>query len=360
MIEHTEKNNLVASKNIWRQIISLPPYIFNVDTIGKEFNMIKDLIELQKDFVNMRFGMFIHFNSATFQFAKGEIADWEYGYENNDLPRQAPFNPKDWNPNKLDCRQWARAAKSAKMEFAALTTKHHEGFDLWPSTYTEHSVKNGTIKTDVLKEYLTAFREEGIVAGIYFSMLDLHHQIGRKKCTSEDKQFIKNQLTELLTKYGEIPFIICDGWQAHWGGPSYVNLPFKEINALVKSLQPNCLLMNISCESNLNHTDIVFYENAAGQEVEANFEGPGASCNILTKHWFWRAEDTESQLKPACWALDMIKEVNEKNVTFILNGSPNQHGQLDSNILERFSEIGARYQKKAELLEVPKNWLVRK
>jgi alpha-L-fucosidase len=322
--------------------------------------MKKNLLELQKNFVNMRFGMFIHFNSATYQFATGEIADWEYEHENNDLPRQFPFNPKDWNPDRLDCCQWARAARSAGMEFAALTVKHHEGFDLWPSTYTEHSVKNGLVKTDVVKEYLTAFREEGIIAGIYFSMLDLHHQIGRKKCTPEDKQLIKNQLTELLTGYGEIPFIIIDGWQAHWGGPSYENLPFEEIDDLVNSLQPNCLLMNISCESNLNHTDIVFYENAAGQEVEDSFEGPGASCNILTRHWFWRTTDPESELKSASWALEMIREMNEKNVSFILNASPNQHGCIDDNIMERFKEIGANYQKMPEVTKLPKNWMVRR
>ena len=322
--------------------------------------MGKDLIELQKNFVNMRFGMFIHFNSATFQFASGKTVDWEYGHENNGLPRQFPFNPGDWNPDRLDCRQWAGAARSAGMEFAALTAKHHEGFDLWPGAYTEHSVKNGTVKTDVVREYLTAFREEGISAGIYFSMLDLHHRIGRKKCTAEDKQFIKTQLTELLTGYGAIPFIICDGWQAHWGGPSYEKLPFEEIDGLVKSLQPDCLLMNISCESNLDHTDIVFYENAAGQEVADGFEGPGASCNILTRQWFWRGTDTGSVLKPAGWALDMIRKMNEKNVAFILNASPNRHGCIDDNILKRFSEIGSQYRKIPEINEVPGNWLVRK
>ncbi|MDF2540717.1 MAG: alpha-L-fucosidase-like protein [Herbinix sp.] len=321
--------------------------------------MALDLKKLQKDFVNMRFGMFIHFNSASFQFAEGDIVDWEYDHENNGEPRKFPFNPSMWNPTKLDCKQWAKAAKSAGMEFSALTTKHHEGFDLWPSGYTDHCVKNATVKTDVVKEYLDAFREEGIKAGLYFSMLDLHHQIGRKKCTSEDKQLIIHQLTELLTNYGEIPFIIIDGWQAHWGGPSYENLPFEEIDALVKSLQPKCLLMNISCESNLNHTDIVFYENAAGQKVEDEFEGPGACCNILTDQWFWRKTDPNCTLKSSEWALNMINEVNEKNVVFILNGSPNQDGILDDNIINRYEEIGKLYHKRQELTTLPEGWMTR-
>jgi len=80
--------------------------------------------------------------------------------------------------------------------------------------------------------------------------------------------------------------------------------------------------MNISCESNLNHTDVVFYENAAGQEVEDEFQGPGVSCNILTKTWFWRCEDSESILKSSEWVIKKINDMNKPNVTFILNEKP--------------------------------------
>lgn len=318
----------------------------------------QSLIKRQQWFVNQRSGMFIHFNSATFQFADSEIEDWEYAHENHGAPRKFVFDPQEWSPDKLDCAQWAKAAKSAGMTFAALTAKHHEGFSLWPTRYTEHCVRNSAISTDVVKEYLDAFREEGIEAGLYFSVLDLHHQIGRNKCTPEDKQFIKNQLRELLTEYGELPFLIIDGWNAAWGGPNYEDLPFEEIDRLVKELQPDCLLMNIGCED-LAHTDIVFYENAAGQEISDAFSGPGASCNILTKTWFWRTTDTDMELKSAEWALDKIYDSNGRNVSFLLNGAPNRSGLLDDNVLARFKEIGERYRRPADLEELPANWLTR-
>ncbi|MBC7960563.1 MAG: alpha-L-fucosidase, partial [Vallitaleaceae bacterium] len=124
---------------------------------------------------------------------------------------------------------------------------------------------------------------------------------------------------------------------------------------------PNCLLMNISCESNLNHTDIVFYENAAGQEVGEDFEGPGAGCNVLTnENWFWRKVDTHAELKSVEWALDKIYSMNEHNVAFILNGSPNQLGLLDENMLKQYEAIGKSYQKKEKLMDLPKNWAYRK
>lgn len=303
--------------------------------------------------------MFIHFNSATYQFASGPMVDWEYNHENNGAARKYPFDPLAFAPTKLDPTQWAKAAKSAGMEFAALTAKHHEGFSLWPSKCTSHCVKNATVKTDVVKAYLDAFRAEGIVAGLYFSMLDLHHQIGRNKCTPEDKQFILNQLYELLTQYGEIPFIIIDGWHAAWGGPTYDKLPFEEVNNFIKQLQPNCLLMNISCESNLSHSEIVFYENAAGQEVEDSFVGPGASCNILTDQWFFRDTDPIKELKKAQWVLDKLQDYGKKNVTFILNASPNKEGLIDHNLLQRYEEIGRKYKKIPDLKELPNGWLTR-
>ena len=320
-----------------------------------------DLLTLQKNFTNLRFGTFIHFNSATVQFHNNpDIIDWEYDHENDNQPRRFPFDPKTWNPEKLDCMQWAKAAKSAGCQFAALTSKHHEGFALWPSAYSEHSVKNATCTRDVVAEYLAAFREVGILAGLYFSILDLTSGIGRNRCSEEQKALVKGQITELLTNYGEIPFLIVDGWSAPWGGPSYELLSFEEVDAVVKSLQPDCLLMNIGCADGVEGTDIVFFENAAGQEVEHAFMGPGASCNKLTPTWFWRDEDTESIPTSAAWALGKMNEYFPMNVAFMLNLSPNPQGLVDENLVNEFAKIGTEFSMPDKLEELPDGWLKRK
>jgi len=318
-----------------------------------------ELIERQKWFVNLRLGQFIHFNSATQQFYKTSMNDWEDDHANKGAPRKYPFNPQDWNPSELDCAQWAKASKAMGARFAALTAKHHEGFCLWPTATTEHCVRNSTCKRDVVAEYLDAYRAQGIEAGLYFSMLDLTHAIGRHKCTPADVDFTKRQFEELLTNYGEIPFIIIDGWQALWGGPSYANMPFEEMDAYVKSIQPNCLLINHSCETTLAHTDVVFYENAAGQNAAEDFVGPGAAGNILTRHWFWREKDTKRRLKSAKWALEKITGMNAKNVAFLINASPNRFGLIDDNMVERFEEIGKRYHVPSDIKEIPAGWLTR-
>ena len=322
--------------------------------------MMDRLTELQMKFVNLRLGTFIHFNSATAQFHAGEFEDWEFDHENAGAPRRYPFDEKRWNPDALDCAQWARVAKQGGMRFAALTAKHHEGFALWPSAWTEHCVKNAANPTDVVEAYLKAFREAGIVAGLYFSVLDLTAGINRHSCTAGQKAMIKGQLTELLTNYGEIPFLIVDGWNAPWGGPSYDMLPFEELDRLVKSLQPDCLLMNIGWNRDISGTDILFFENGAGQQMYAGFAGPGALCQKLTRTWFWRETDPDTAPASAEWAAELMESCFEKNASFLLNLSPDVHGRIDGNLAAEFARFGRLAKLPTPLTEPPEGWMVRK
>ncbi len=315
----------------------------------------------QLSFINLRFGTFIHFNSASVQFSESEdIIDWEYDCENGGVPRKYPFNEADWAPEVIDTDLWARMAKSAGCRFAALTTKHHEGFCLWHTEACEHSVKNATVKTDVVAKYLDSFRREGIAAGLYFSILDLTQGIRRGRPFGEaEYAFVEKQITELLTSYGEIPFLMVDGWNAPWGGPSYKDLPFEKLDGLVKSLQPNCLLLNIGCSDSLSGTDIVFYENAAGQEAEASFSGPGVSCNKLTDAWFHRADDKDKAPRTAEWVLEKANGYFPSNINFMLNISPDKNGCVDQNLVDAFNDIGKLLDLPAPLTELPKGWLTR-
>ena len=211
------------------------------------------LCALQRDFINLRLGTFIHWNSAAVQFhANPDIIDWEFDLENGGEPRRYPFPESDWAPRAPDCDRWAQIAKSAGCRFAVLTAKHHEGFALWPSEFGNHSVAQATVRTDIVSEFLRAFRAAGLQAGLYFSVLDLTAGIGRRSFPPAQRELVLGQITELLTNYGEIPYLIIDGWNAPWGGPSYRELPFEEVDALVKRLQPNCLLMNIGCTEGIS------------------------------------------------------------------------------------------------------------
>ena len=188
-------------------------------------------------------------------------------------------------------------------------------------------------------------------------MLDLTAGIGRRSFPPAQRELVLGQITELLTNYGEIPYLIIDGWNAPWGGPSYRELPFEEVDALVKRLQPNCLLMNIGCTEGISGTDVVFFENGAGQELTPGFAGPGALCQKLTRTWFYR--DDEKEPKSADWALGLMEQCFASHANFMLNLSPDPDGRIPAPLAARFAEIGARVSFPAPLTELPAGWLQR-
>ncbi len=146
---------------------------------------------------------FIHFTINTF-------TDKEWGDGTED--------PEWFNPEMLDARQWVRTVKDAGMKLLIITAKHHDGFCLWPSAYTDHSVKNSLWKNgngDVIKEVAEACAEYGIKLGVYLSPWDRHEQ---SYGTDAYNEYFKNQLRELLTKYGEVAEVWFDG--ANGEGPN--------------------------------------------------------------------------------------------------------------------------------------------
>lgn len=182
---------------------------------------------------------FVHFNMNTFS-----DREWGFGDE----------KPEQFNPSALDAKQWARVAKAAGMKGLIITAKHHDGFVLWPSAHTEHSVKNspwGDGKGDLIKEFADACRAEGLKVGIYYSPWDRNHPDYGKP---EYVTYMRNQLTELLTNYGELFEIWFDGANggtSWYGGAneerkvdkfSYYDWP--TTIELVRKLQPNAMLFS--------------------------------------------------------------------------------------------------------------------
>jgi len=291
----------------------------------------KELLQLQQDFVNLGFGMFIHFNIPTFM-----DQDWA----------DPTASPAIFNPTKLDCNQWAKSAASANMTYGCLTTKHHSGFCIWDTKTTDYNVMNSPLKRDVVKEYVKAFRDKGLKVMLYYSILDTHHKLRPNSITRAHIEMVKAQITELLSNYGPITALIIDGWDAPWSRISYDDIPFEEIYLLVKSLQPNCLLMDLNAakypSSALFYTDIKSYEQNAGQKIsKTTNQLPALSCLPINDAWFWKASFPTSPVKdPEKLVNENIIPLNKAFCNFILNVSPNRDGLIDDNAVAALEKIG--------------------
>jgi alpha-L-fucosidase len=289
-----------------------------------------DLLTLQQQFVDLRFGMFLHFNMATFQ-------DREWG---------DPTSPPDlFNPTALDTDQWAAAAKSAKMTWACLTTRHHDGFCIWPTKTRGNSVAQTTHKTDIVRAYVDSFRRAGLRVGLYYSILSLRDDIRHFNVTPAKIQLIKDELSELFTNYGPVDILVTDGWDAPWSRITYEEVPFREIYDHIKSFQPECLICDLNAASypagGLYYSDVKAFEQNAGQRVPAASDLPALSCVTITDGWFWKQDDLHGKLKPAETVVnEWLVPLNRRHCNLILNAPPTREGRLAPNVVERLAEIG--------------------
>jgi alpha-L-fucosidase len=262
--------------------------------------------------------------------------------------------PSIFNPAKLDCSQWAKAAKSANMSYGCLTTKHHSGFCIWDTKTTGYNVMNSPYGKDIVRQYVEAFRKEGLKVMFYYSILDTHHRLRPNMIKADHIQMVKSQIAELLTNYGDITALIIDGWDAPWSRISYDDIPFEDIYMLVKSLQPNCLLMDLNAAKYpaeaLFYTDIKSYEQGAGQRIAETNQLPALSCYPIQDTWFWKESFPSKPIKsPNDIVEKNIIPLNRIACNFILNVAPNRDGLIDDNALEALKEIGRLWKHKGSV-----------
>jgi len=193
---------------------------------------------------------FIHFNINTF-------SDEEWGQGNED--------PSIFNPTELDCRQWAKVCKEAGMEGIIITAKHHDGFCLWPSAYTEHSVKNSPWrdgKGDLLKELSEACKEFDLKMGVYMSPWDRNNPLYG---TEQYNDYFIKQLTEVLTNYGEIFEVWFDGANGEGPNGKKQEYDWDGFIATVRKYQPNAVIFSDA------GPDIRWVGNEKGYANETNW-----------------------------------------------------------------------------------------
>lgn len=286
-----------------------------------------DIYNNQKNYVDLRFGMFIHYNMGTYHDQEW-VSPWQ--------------DPYSFNPSNVNTDQWADAAKSAGMKYAVLTTKHHDGFALWPSNYGNYNVMNSAYQQDIVKKYVNSMRAKGILPGIYFSIWDRQRGIQNNSVSRGDLDFIKGQLTELLTNYGEIPVLIIDGWAWEMG---HNQVAYQDIRELVKRLQPNILIVDHNGQTQPWDEDIIYFEEPKGVWAPNNNSyAANQGKPLVSDQWFWHWWMPSTEPASVSNIVnDHLGYLEPRYTNMLVNVSPNPQGELDTNVVNRLAEIGAAW-----------------
>lgn len=297
--------------------------------------------ENQLSWQDMEMYAFIHYSLNTY-------TDQEWGFGNED--------PKLFNPSNLDCRQWARVCKQSGMKGIIFTAKHHCGFCMWPSKFTEYSVKNSPWKNgqgDVVRELAEACKEEGLKFAVYLSPWDRNHpEYGKPEYIT----YFRNQLRELLTEYGdmfEVWFDGANGGDGWYGGANEVRkidrttyYQWPETYKMIRKLQPKCLIWNdggdrgdlrwVGTEAGfigetnwslLNKTGDVPYEQLHYGVENGNVWCPGETNTSIRPGWFYH-ETEDAHVKSLSKLMDTYYKSVGRNSCLLLNFPVAPNGRI--------------------------------
>ena len=293
----------------------------------------------------MEYYAFLHFNMNTFT-----NIEWGEGSE----------NPSQFNPSELDAMQWARVAKEAGMKGLIITAKHHDGFCLWPSKYTEHSVKNSSWKNgkgDVIKELSEACKAYGLKMGVYLSPWDRNHPDYGKP---EYVTVFHNQLRELLSNYGEIFEVWFDGangGSGYYGGANETRkidnktyYQWDKAISIVRELQPNAVIFgdggpgvrwvgNEEGWANETNWSLIrdevhigypkYKELRSGHEDGTNWVP--AECDVsIRPGWYYHPYE-DNKVKTLPHLLDIFYQSVGRNASLLLNLPLDKRGLVHEN-----------------------------
>jgi len=294
---------------------------------------------------NNKFGMFIHWGIYAITerqeqaFARYNIDRSEYeGLKNK-------FDPQNYDPEK-----WVILAKNAGMKYICFTAKHHDGFCMWDTKYTDYNVMNTPYGKDVLKMLSDACQKHGLLLSIYYSNPDWHHPFGynpesthqwrsvqtEKVDTFVYREYIKNQITELLTGYGPV-------YTLFWDIPPKIE--DKSINELARKLQPDILINDRGWSDGDFSTPEREYKSAQS----CSFTRMTEACNSVERQsWGYRSNPTFYSKRYLTCAIDKYMS---RGASYLLNVGPSPLGEITENYAERLRLVGNWYNRMEGCLE---------
>jgi alpha-L-fucosidase len=303
-----------------------------------------------------RFGMFIHWGLYALPARHEWVKNRERMTNEQYQKYFELFNPDLYNP-----KEWARMAKAAGMKYVVLTAKHHEGFCLWDSKYTDYKATNTPYGKDLIKEYVEAFRSEGLKVGFYYSLIDWHHpdytidrvhpqrqendadyeKLNAGKDMNKYREYIKNQVRELLSNYGEISIIWFDFSFPGKNGKGRADWDSENLLKLARSLQPGIIVDDrLDLEDVAGGWDFTTpeQEKVAKWPERDGKRIPWETCQTFSGSWgYYRDEYT---WKSPAQLVELLVESVSKGGNLLLNVGPTARGTFDGRAQASLAAMG--------------------
>ena len=286
---------------------------------------------------------------------------------------------KHFNPNRIDMREWARAAKSAGMKYAVMTTKHHDGFCLFDSEFTDYKVTNTPCGRDLIREFVEAFRAEGLRIGFYYSLIDWHHphflidsrhprrpktaelwgvygdsdadypELNRNRDMALYRQYMKDQVSELLTRYGAVDVFWFDYTYPGEHGKTSEDWDSVGLLKLVRKLRPEIIVNNrLGLADTCDGWDFVTPEQfrVTKWPTVRGKRAPWETCQTFTGAWGYNRDRTT--WKEPAELISLLAHTVSKGGNLIMNVGPNARGELDERTIDSLNVYGRWMQANAD------------
>lgn len=306
-------------------------------------NMVNE--KVLQEFTGLKFGMFVHWGPVSL---KGTEIGWSRGREVNENEYDNLY--KEFNPVNFNAEEWVKILKNAGMKYFVITTRHHDGFSIWPTGYSDYNITATPYKKDVLMEMKQACEKNGILFGTYYSICDWKHPFypmgspgGKtRKETGDMANFvplIKLQTKELVEKYNTRILWFDGEWEEPWTHEMGMDL-----YEYLKTLNPDLLINNRVDKGRKGMEGITISNEFAGdfatpeQRVGTyDINNPWESCITICSQWSWKPDDKLKSLEECLFTL--LKTVGGGG-NLLLNVGPMPDGRIEPRQADRLEEIG--------------------
>lgn len=285
------------------------------------------------DFMDKRFGMFIHFGPVSL---RGTEIGWSRGKEVPTVEYDNLY--KEFNPLLFNADEWVKIAKDAGMKYLVITAKHHDGFCLWPTAFSDYNIMNSPFKRDIVEELSVACKKQGLAFCIYFTVADWHDPNYTQDQPGNMDRFVltmKNELKEVITRYKPYMLWFDGNWEKQWKQEHGAGL-----YQFIKSLDKDVIVNNRLGKgehTSFSTASVGDYLTPEQKVGELNMEDPWESCITICKQWAWKPNDKMKTLEEC---IQTLVKTAGGNGNLLFNVGPMMDGRIEDRQVGRLKEMG--------------------